>query len=197
MPRWIEFYFDFVSPYSYLATTQFAALRAEAEIVHKPFRLLELMKLVGNRPTTVECQNKSNYARVDIARWAARYGVPYHRNPHMRGFDQDGLRCAALVAIEQGRGDAAVLAIFRALWAGEANLAEPATLAALLGEAGLDGPRVIELSATPEYGRKLESATREAAERGVFGSPSFFVGDQMFFGNDRLDFVAATLQRAA
>ncbi len=197
MPRRIEFYFDFVSPYSYLATTQFATLRAAAEIVYKPFRMLELMKLVGNRPTTVECQNKNNYARIDIARWAARYGVPYHRNPHMRAFDQDALRRAALVAIGQGRGEAAVLAIFRALWAGEANLAEPATLAALLDDAGLDGARVIERSATPEYDRKLESATREAAERGVFGSPTFFVGDQMFFGNDRLDFVAATLQQTA
>lgn len=140
MPGRMEFYFDFVSPYSYLATTQFVALRAAAaEIVHKPFRLLDLMKLVGNRPTTVECQNKSKYARVDLARWAARYGVPYHRNPHMRAIDHDGLRRAALVAIDQGRGDAAVLAIFRTLWAREANLAEPATLAALLDEAGLDG----------------------------------------------------------
>ena len=107
MPRQIEFYFDFVSPYSYLATTQFPRLRADtgAEIVYTPFRILELMKLVGNRPTTVECKNKGTYAGADIRRWAARYGVPYKRNPHLRSIDHDLLRRAAVVAIEQGRGD--------------------------------------------------------------------------------------------
>ena len=90
MPRQIEFYFDFLSPYSYLATTQFPHIRAEtgAEIRYTPFRILELMKLVGNRPTTVECKNKGLYAGADIKRWAARYGAPYAPNQHRRGFDQ-------------------------------------------------------------------------------------------------------------
>ena len=70
MPRQIEFYFDFLSPYSYLATTQLPHIRSEtgAEIVYAPFRILELMKLVGNRPTTVECKNKGVYAGADIKR---------------------------------------------------------------------------------------------------------------------------------
>ena len=90
MARPIEFHFDFLSPYSYLATTQFGALRADtgAEIVYRPFRILELMKLVGNQPTP-ECKNKLKYAGADIGRWAARYQVPFQRNPNMRGFDFD------------------------------------------------------------------------------------------------------------
>src|SRR5262249_10313572 len=113
MPRQIEFYFDFVSPYSYLATTQFPRLKADTgtAIAYRPFRVLELMKLVGNRPTTIECKNKGAYAGADIQRWAARYRVPFKRNPNMRSFDHDLLRRAALVAIERAAGEAYVKAI--------------------------------------------------------------------------------------
>jgi 2-hydroxychromene-2-carboxylate isomerase len=197
MARPIEFHFDFMSPYSYLATTQFGALRADigTEIVYRPFRILELMKLVGNQPTP-ECKNKLKYAGADIGRWAARYQVPFQRNPNMRGFDFDALRRAALVAIELGQGDACVPALYRAVWAGDANLADRPVLAGLLDKAGLDGQGLLEKSDTPHYTRQLDEATTAAAERGVFGSPTFFVGEQMFFGNDRLDFVAAAAKVA-
>src|SRR5258708_34475763 len=109
MARPIEFHFDFMSPYSSLATPPFGALRADtgAEIVYRPFRILELMKLGGNQPTP-ECKNKLKYAGVDIGRWAARYKVPFQRNPNMRGLDLDAVRRAALVAIELGQRDACV-----------------------------------------------------------------------------------------
>ncbi len=114
----------------------------------------------------------------------------------MGGFDHDALRRAALVSIERGQGDAAVLAIFRALWAGEGDLAEITALASVLKEVGLDGASVVEQSKAPGYDQQLEVVTREAAERGVFGAPTFFVADQMFFGNDRLDFVTSALKQA-
>ena len=197
MPRQIDFYFDFVSPYSYLATTQFPRLRADtgAEIVYTPFRILELMKLVGNRPTTVECKSKGAYAGA-VQRWAARYRVPYKRNPHLRNFDHDVLRRAALVAIEQGRGDTYVRAVYRAIWAEEANLAERSTLAAVLDNAGLEGEAVLRAADEPRFGEFLDKSTEAAAQRGVFGSPTFFVGDQMFFGNDRLDFLTEAVKAA-
>jgi 2-hydroxychromene-2-carboxylate isomerase len=197
MARPIEFHFDFMSPYSYLATTQFGALRVDtgAAIVYRPFRILELMKLVGNQPTP-ECKNKLKYAGADIGRWAARYQVPFQRNPNMRGFDFDALRRAALVAIELGQGDACVPALYRAVWAGDANLADRPVLAGLLDKAGLDGQELLEKSDAPHYTKQLDEATAAAAERGVFGSPTFFVGEQMFFGNDRLDFVAAAAKSA-
>ena len=104
MPRAIEFYFDFVSPYSYLAITQLPALARQlrAEIVYKPFRILELMKLVGNRPTTIESKNKLRYAGADLRRWAAKYGIPLHRNPHQNKFDSALLLRGALVAADDG-----------------------------------------------------------------------------------------------
>lgn len=198
MPRQIEFYFDFPSPYSYLATTQFPHIRSEtgAEIVYTPFRILELMKLVGNRPTTVECENKGAYAGADIRRWAARYRAPYAPNQHRRGFDHDLLRRAALAATEQGHGDIFVRTVYAAIWAGDVNLAERSNLAALLDQAELDGEALLKAADDPGYSELLDKSTEAAAQRGVFGSPTFFVGDQMFFGNDRLDFVVEALKAA-
>mgnify|MGYP001088030234 CR=1 FL=1 len=199
MARQIEFYFDFPSPYSYLATTQFTALTAKtgAEIVYRPFRVLPLMKMVGNTPTTVECKNKGKYAFADVGRWAARYKVPFQRNPNMRGIDYAALGRGALVAIEQGRGAEYVTTLYRAIWAGDLNITERPVLAGLLDSAGFDGEALLKKAEAPEYAAQLDKATEAAAERGVFGTPTFFVGDQMFFGNDRLDFLTEAAKAAA
>jgi len=199
MAAQIEFYFDFVSPYSYLAATQLPQLieATGAEIVYRPFRLLDLMKIVGNRPTTMECQNKGNYAGADIARWAARYKVTFERNPHRRNFDYALFGRGALVAIEQGRGAIYVDLVFRALFAGEHDLADTTVFASLLDQAGFDGAGLLRAAAGAEYVARLEQQTADAAQRGVFGSPSFFVRNQMFFGNDRLDFVTEAARAAA
>ncbi len=195
----IEFYFDFVSPYSYLAATQLPGLikATGAEIVYRPFRLLDLMKIVGNRPTTMECQNKGNYAGADISRWATRYKVPFERNPHRRNFDYALFGRGALVAIDEGRGANYVDLIFRALFAGEQDLADTAVFARLVDQAGLDGAALIRAASDAELIARLEKQTAAAAERGVFGSPTFFVRDQIFFGNDRLDFVTDAARAAA
>jgi 2-hydroxychromene-2-carboxylate isomerase len=199
MAHRIEFYFDFVSPYTYLASTQIAriAAAADAEVVYTPFRILELMQMVGNRPTTVECKSKSRYATADLGRWAARYKVKIQPNPKLRSFDYNELRQAALVAIEQGRAAALVHAVLRAVWADTIDLTEKPARIGLLDQAGFDGARLLEQAGQPEYAAKLDETTKAAAERGVFGSPAFFVGEQLFFGNDRLDFLADALQSAA
>jgi 2-hydroxychromene-2-carboxylate isomerase len=198
MASQIEFCFDFASPYSYLAATQLPSLTAAtgAEIVYRPFRLLELMKIVGNRPTTIECKNKGQYASADIGRWAARYKVPFQRNPNRRSFDYAALGHGALVAIDQGRGADYVEAVYRAIWTGDQNLADTTVLAALLDQAGFDGALLLEEAAGAEYVARLDRDTSEAAERGVFGSPTFFVREQMFFGNDRIDFVIEAAKAA-
>ncbi|HEX5380339.1 MAG TPA: DsbA family protein, partial [Phenylobacterium sp.] len=88
MPK-LEFHFDFLSPYTYLASTQISALaqRTGSSVTYTPFRILELMKLVGNRPTTMESANKYRYANGDLGRWAARYQTPVNPHPNLRQFD--------------------------------------------------------------------------------------------------------------
>ena len=195
MTRVIEFHFDFVSPYSYLASTQLPAFARQhaAEIVYKPFRLLELMKLVGNRPTTIECRNKLRYARADLGRWAKRYGVGVRQNPHLREVDTAQLLRGALIAADDGQATPYVSALFGELWNGERDLGQTSEVIAVLNRAGLDGVKLLERGASAGVVARLDEATQAAAERGLFGSPSFIVGGELFFGNDRLDFVAAAL----
>lgn len=195
MTRAIEFYFDFVSPYSYLAITQLPTLARQhgAEIVYKPFRILELMKLVGNRPTTIESKNKLRYAGADLRRWAAKYGVSLQRNPHQNKFDSALLLRGALVAADDGAAAAYVSEVFGAMWNSERDLSEHAEFVRVLEQAGLAGEKLIERATRDDVGTRLDRETAAAADRGVFGSPSFFVGGELFFGNDRLEFIAAAL----
>jgi 2-hydroxychromene-2-carboxylate isomerase len=199
MPQEIDFYFDFVSPYSYLASTALPRLAAEhgAAIRYHPFTLLALMQRVGNRPTSVECANKRAYALVDLRRWAERQQVAFAPNPSWRSIDFAALGRGAWAAIDEGRGADYVAAVYAALWGEARNLGERAELLGVLARAGLDGARLVERAAAAEYTARLEQMTEAAAERGVFGSPTMFVGSEMFFGNDRLDFLAATLRAPA
>jgi 2-hydroxychromene-2-carboxylate isomerase len=194
----IDFYFDFPSPYSYLASTQLPKLaeRYGVGIVYRPFRILEAMKIVGNRPTTIESAAKGKYAGADLARWVRRYGIPFERNPHRRNFDFALLGQIVLAANEHGRSQACVNAIFAAAWASTDDIGDKAVLAGKLDAAGLPSTRLIEQAASADYAAKLNDATAKAAERGVFGAPTFFVGDEQFFGNDRLDFVSEALAAA-
>ena len=194
----IEFYFDFPSPYSYLASTQLPKLADTygVDIVYRPFRILEAMKIVGNRPTTIESAAKGKYAGADLARWVRRYGIPFERNPHRRNFDFALLGQIVLVANEQGQGQACVNAIFAAAWASTDDIGDKAVLAKRLDGAAFAGAKLIEQASSADYAAKLNDATTKAAERGVFGAPTIFVGDEQFFGNDRLDFVAEALTAA-
>jgi 2-hydroxychromene-2-carboxylate isomerase len=199
MPAAIDFYFDFVSPYSYLASTVLPRLAAEhaAPINYQPFGLLDLMKIVGNRPTTLECKNKFAYALADLQRWAKSYRVKFAPNPHVMSIDFAELGRGALVARDEGRGADYVYAVFAAVHGEPIDLTQRGGLIGVLAKAGFDGPGLLARAASAEYVAKLEQGTVAAADRGVFGSPTMFVGREMFFGNDRLDFVAEALRGAA
>ena len=198
MTRTVEFYFDFPSPYSYLAHTQLPKIAADhgATLVYRPFRILELMTIVGNRPTTIECRNKGKYAGADLQRWTQRYNVEFARNPYAKSLDFAALDRGALVAIEDGRGADYVTAVFAAIWGRPADLSQRSVLIDTLERAGLDASASVERANTEAIVARLDAETKAAAERGVFGAPTMFVGNQMFFGNDRLDFVAEALRSA-
>jgi 2-hydroxychromene-2-carboxylate isomerase len=199
MTRTIDLYFDFPSPYAYLAHTQLPRIAAEhgAAIVYHPFRILELMKIVGNRPTTIECKIKSKYAGADLQRWVKRYKVDFSRNPHSKSFDFAELDRGALVAIEDGRGAEYVTAVFAAIWGKPEDLSQRSVLIDVLRRAGFDAQRLLERASADPVIAQLEAETKAAAERGVFSAPTMFVGDQMYFGNDRFDFVIEALRSAA
>ena len=194
MSRQLEFFFDYVSPFSYLANSQLPALarRTGAELVYRPFFLGGVMQATGNQPPAT-LPARAKYMPADISRWLRRYGLPFRFNPNFPMNTLHAMR-AALAAQEQGSFAVYHEALFRAAWAEPANLADAAVLRDVIGKAGLDAERIVARSNTDEIKERLKADTAEAVERGAFGAPTFFVGDEMFFGNDRLDFVEEALR---
>lgn len=189
----VRFYFDYRSPYSYLAQSQLGDLALELY----PFDVLDVMKRVNNTPTTITCAAKNRYAGADLRRWVARYKIPFAANPKMREIDARRLLRATL-AVEQGtERRKAATALFSAMWGVPAPLDTPADIAKVLTTAGVKSAAVKESYDTPELEKALDNACANAAERGVFGAPTFFTDKEMFFGNDRLDFLRQALASVA
>jgi len=193
-----DFFFDFISPYTYLARTRLdgIAARTGARFRMWPMHILNLMKIVGNTPTTVVCSNKRKYAGQDIGRWCARYQVPLKLNPHLMKGDHSLTLKSALVAQEMNLEDRYNGAMFSAFWTDAVNINDRGELVRHLDAAGLDGSAILKKAEEPEYAKRLEANTQLAAERGAFGSPTFIVGDDVFFGNDRLDFLEERLKKS-
>lgn len=194
MTQRIEFFYDFRSPYSYLAFTQLLDMALEISL--RPMQILKVMEKVGNVPTTITCAAKGRYARMDLARWAQRYGIALNPSD-MRKNDGDACSRAVLAAASSADANAISLALYRACWSEGKMLENSADVLAAIAAAGIDTSRIASRLDTDEVIAQLEANTNEAAERGVFGSPTIFVGDVLFFGNDRLDFVREELARQA
>lgn len=182
----LEFFFDFRSPYSYLAYSQLPELNVD--VILRPMSVLKVMEEVGNVPTTLVCAAKGRYARADLGRWAQRYKVPL--NPaDMK--TTDGEACLRAVLAADSAEQAAVItgALFRACWGEAKRLASTTDILSVLAVAGIDPEPIAARIDNQDTIASLDANTREAAARGIFGSPTIMIGETMFFGNDRLDFV--------
>lgn len=191
----VEFFFDFGSPASYLAWTQMPRIAREtgAALVCRPMLLGGVFKATGNAsPVTVPA--KGRWMMGDLARWAQRWGVPFAFNPAFPINTLTLMRGAVgLQQREPARLAAYGDAVFAALWRDRRNLGDAAVLAQVLAEAGFDAAAFEAMVADPAVKAALIANTEEAVARGVFGAPTCFVGEQMFFGQDRLDFVREAL----
>ena len=196
MRKTVEFFFDFGSPTSYLAWTQLPRLAADAgaQLLWRPMLLGGVFKATGNAsPAMVPA--KGRWMNQDMARWAKRYDVPLAMNPYfpintltlMRG--ATGLQLRQPVQFERY-----VETVYRAMWEAPCNMGDPAVLAQVLQRDGFDADGLLALAGDPEVKARLVATTEEAVARGVFGAPTMFVGEQMFFGQDRLDFVREALR---
>jgi 2-hydroxychromene-2-carboxylate isomerase len=196
MTRAVEFYFDVGSPAAYLAWTQLPKIAQQAgwEIEYRPFLLGGVFQATGNR-SPMEVPAKGQYMQDDLQRFAKRYGVPFRHNPHFPINTLTLMRGAlGLQMREPQRMVPYVDAVYRAIWVDGKNMNDPATVAAVLQQAGFDPEKLLALAQDPAVKDQLKVVTQEAVARGAFGAPTFFVGDQMFWGQDRLDFVKEALQ---
>lgn len=190
----LEFYFDYASPYSYLADSQLPGLaeRTGATILYRPVLLGAVIVDSGNTPPP-SVPARAAYMPADLQRWSVRYDIPLVFNPHFPINSVRVLR-AALVALEGGSFGDLHGALFRAMWVDGANLGDLDVIAKVASDEGLDGEAILRRMQHPGIKERLRSDTAAAVERGLFGLPSFVVNDQLFFGNDRMDFVEEALE---
>ncbi len=191
----VEFFYDYGSPYSYIANSQLPGLcqRTGCRIEYRPMLLGGVFKATGNRsPAEEPVEAKRLYFGSETRRWVAHYGLAFRNNPHfpvntllLMRHAHAAVRCQVFERFHA--------AAFAGLWEREKDLSDPAVLAEELEAAGLDAGRLAEAAADAEVKGALRETTEEAVERGVFGAPSFFVDGELYFGNDRLDFVERAL----
>jgi 2-hydroxychromene-2-carboxylate isomerase len=194
MSKSLEFFFDFGSPTTYLAWTQLPKIAAEAgaEIIWQPMLLGGVFKATGNQ-SPVNIPAKGRYMLQDLARYARRYGVPMTFNPHFPINTLTLMRGAAGY-LDTPQFHTYVTAMFNALWVEQKNLGKPEVVAEVLSAAGLDPAEFERLVNDETVKERLKGITEQAIKRGAFGAPTFFVGNEMHFGQDRLDFVAEALR---
>jgi 2-hydroxychromene-2-carboxylate isomerase len=195
MSKTVEFFFDFGSPASYLAWTQLPRIAREsgAQIIWQPMLLGGVFKATGNQ-SPVMIPSKGRWMLQDLNRFALRYGVvmqftaqfPINTLTQMRG---------AAGYQDSEHFEHYVTTMFDALWVQQKNLGNPHVLAEVLSAAGFDLAEFQRLVNDEAVKERLMATTEEAIKRGVFGAPTFFVGNEMYFGQDRLDFVAEALAR--
>ncbi|HET8694711.1 MAG TPA: 2-hydroxychromene-2-carboxylate isomerase [Aquabacterium sp.] len=196
--RAVEFFFDVGSPASYLAFTQLPALCAQtqARLIYKPMLLGGVFKATGNSsPASVPA--KGLYTAIDFARFAKRYGVPFEFNPH---FPLNTLQLMRAVVgmqlLHPDQFERLTRLIFDGIWSNAMNLNDLEVLAQWLSQGGFNPADIVQISSRDEVKEALKANTEEAVSRMVFGAPTLFVGQEMFFGQDRLDFVKEALLRS-
>ncbi|MEM8941070.1 MAG: 2-hydroxychromene-2-carboxylate isomerase [Pseudomonadota bacterium] len=192
----IEFYFDFGSPTAYLAHWQLGKLKDNysMELVHRPMLLGGIFKATGNAPPAA-VPAKGVYMAQDLQRFADRYGASLKFNPHFP-VNTLGLMRGFYVARSLAQESVYLDAMFSAMWIQEKNMADAEVFASTLSDAGLDAAAFAEKIGTPDVKQALIEDTESAVARGVFGAPTFFIGEEMFFGQDRLDFIEERLSTA-
>lgn len=193
MARELEFFFDYGSPFSYLADTQLTGVaeRTGARVIYRPMLLGGVFKETGNSsPIAIEAKRK--YLMIDLERWARHYGLPALHNPHFP-INTIRLMRGAVAAERLGVFAPYHRAVYDAFWREGLNLGDAAVAREVLEWAGLDAARIAAASEEHAVKEVLRASTEAAVARGAFGAPTFFVGDQMFWGNDRLMFVEQAL----
>ena len=198
----VEFYYDLVSPYSYLAYTQLGRIceEREAELVLRPMLLGAVHKAAGIQ-APIEIEAKSRYQWHDIHRWADYYEVPL-QFPDPFPFRTLKTMRAAMFCSGRGELESFTREAFALYWQeggapkGLEASDEDGPITEVARRIGADPEEILEGAATTGAKQALKEATEEALERGVFGAPAFFVGGEMFWGNDRLHFLEAALENA-
>ena len=197
MAKTIDYFFTPVSPWTYLGHERFIALAAKhgAAIGVKPIDLGKVFSVSGGVPLKQRAPQRQAYRLVELERWRRFLDLPLNLQPKFFPVSGELASKWILAAADRGTADALKLAgaIMRAVWAEERNVADAETLAAIAREQAQDAQTLSTRAADPQVASRYDQLTQEAIDRQVFGSPTYIYRDELFWGQDRLDFLDRAL----
>jgi 2-hydroxychromene-2-carboxylate isomerase len=197
MPKTVDYYFATISPWMFLGHDRFVKIArdAGATVAVKPMNLGEVFPVSGGLPLSKRAPQRQAYRLVELARWAEHLGIRMNVQPKYFPANGDLAACWILAANELGADRALALtgAVAKALWTQERDIADAATLASIAQETGLDAPALA--ARAPAMAERYAAITKEAIDAGIFGAPSYVIDGEIFWGQDRLDFVARKLAK--
>lgn len=197
----IECFYTLSSPWAYFAGPRIVELvrRHHARIVVKPFDFQAVVPITGGIPIRTRPQPRQDYHAVELQRWSRWLGMPLNAKPRFYPPSDNKTPGHTVIAAQQLGLDVLRLshAILRAIWAEERNVALAETRKQIADENGMDGEALIGLENSDPVVSEYQRNTREVEERGIFGSPTYVFGGEVFWGQDRLDFLDRALAMAA
>ncbi|TFZ04574.1 2-hydroxychromene-2-carboxylate isomerase [Ramlibacter rhizophilus] len=196
MPRSLQYWISTASPWTWLGSARFAELVRQTAVAVDvlPMDLSTVFSATGGTPFPQRSRARQTYRQLELARWSRRLGVPITLEPRHYPVDR-GPSSRLLIAAAAAGHDALSLShyLLRAIWLDDQNIADWATLAQLADQAGLDGTSLVRRAQAPEVQAQFLDNTARAIDAQVFGSPTFIVDGERFWGQDRLDFLAERL----
>ncbi len=198
MPAAIDYYFSPISPYSYLGHERLVTIAAKhgARVNLLPVDLMKVFPATGGVPVPKRAPERQAYRLVELQRWSKHLGVPLTLHPkHWPTSDAPASRLVIVAHQEGADAMGLAFALMRACWSEDRDIADPATLEAIVDACGLDRA-LIEASEAPGVEEQRQAFTQMAIDRKVFGAPFYGVNGEMFWGQDRLDFVDRALAAA-
>lgn len=196
MSRTITYYLALISPFTYLGHDRLRTMaKAQgAAIDYRPIDIMAVFKETGAVPPVQRHPNVQAYRGAELRRWSARLGLPLTAKPRFFPVPL-GLASGLVMAVGDTGADAGAVAgaCLRAVWAEDRDISDAATLAAIATEQGLDATAMMAAAAAPAMADRLAANTRQALDAGVFGSPTYCLGNEIFWGQDRLNMLEDAL----
>jgi 2-hydroxychromene-2-carboxylate isomerase len=197
MPRQVDYYFSFQSPWAYIGYQPFREVVSAygLNVNYRPVLLVDLFAETGGLPLPKRHPVRQRYRMAELQRWRDRRGLNFHLQPANWPFNARLADGVVIAAIEAGRDpDPFLLRAFAAVWEDQLNLADPATLVKMADDSGLPGKQLVERSGSDEIGAAYEQNRRDALAADVFGSPSHVLDGEVFWGQDRIELLADALK---
>lgn len=198
MAKLIDYYFAPMSPWSYLGHDRLASIAAKrgAQINVKPVDFGRIFPASGGLPLAKRAPQRQKYRLMELARWKKHLGLPLTIQPKYFPYDANAASLL-IIAVSAHHGDEAAMnissAIFKGCWVEERNMGDADELLKVVNAQGYDAEALTKAAQSPDTAARYQALTEEALQRDVFGAPTYVYNDELFWGQDRLDFLDRAL----